>query len=60
MKSVVPPRDVEPSVSEWWLLSVVGMEFLMPKSVLNSRVRDDSGQLGQLHLRYPKDSTDEG
>lgn len=31
---MVPAGDVEPSVSEWWLLSIVGVEFPMPKSVL--------------------------
>lgn len=62
VKSMVPPGDVESSVPEWDL-TIVGMMFLMPKSVLQFRVMDDSGQqqLGQLSLRYLKDSlTNEG
>lgn len=31
MKSMVPPRDVEPSVSQRWHLAMAGMEFLVPK-----------------------------
>lgn len=34
VKSMVPPGDVESSVPEWWHLTIVGMVFLMPKSVL--------------------------
>lgn len=59
VKSMVPPRDVEPSVSEWWHLSIVGMEFLMPESVLQFQ-SEGQQQLGQLNLRYLKDSADEG
>lgn len=62
VKSMVLPGDVESSVPEWDL-TIVGMMFLMPKSVLQFRVMDDSGQqqLGQLSLRYLKDSlTNEG